>query len=339
MKKYLILSFLLMLSLTSIADNRIIISKQALRLYVVNEKNDTIFTCRIACGKKFGNKTKVDDYKTPEGEFTILSISNSTDWVYEKDGRGPFYGVYGPWFLRLKVPGFTGIGIHGTSAPKSIGTRCSAGCIRLNNADIKKVRKLCKVGTRVTIEPDKISQKSKKTKDNKQTATVQNTDTVKTVTVVEQTATVQKADSVKTTTTVEQTTTVEKIDTVKAVTSVEQEATVLASDTVKTATEIEQTVATEVVEVATKVEKTIEQAVATEAVEIATKVEETVEQAAATEAVEVATKVEETVEQTVATEVVEVTTKVEETVEQAVATEVVEVATKIVETIQQNDAE
>ena len=240
MKKYLILSLLFTLSLHSLADNRIIISKQALRLYVVNDKNDTIFTCRIACGKKYGNKTRLDDYKTPEGEFKIQYIHNSTKWVYEKDGRGPFYGVYGPWFLRLKVPGFTGIGIHGTSAPKSIGTRCSAGCIRLHNSDIRKLRKLCKVGTKVTIEPDAVSKKSKKSKGKKQT-TVQNVDTIKSVTVVEQTVTVQKADTTKAVTVVEQTVTVQKADTTKAVTVVEQTATVQKADTTKAVTVVEQT--------------------------------------------------------------------------------------------------
>ena len=296
MKKYLILSLLFTLSLTSLADNRIIISKQALRLYVVNDKNDTIFTCRIACGKKYGNKTRLDDYKTPEGEFKIQYIHNSTDWVYEKDGRGPFYGVYGPWFLRLKVPGFTGIGIHGTSSPKSIGTRCSAGCIRLHNSDIRKLRKLCKVGTKVTIEPDAVSKKSKKSKGKKQ-ATVQNVDTIKTVTVVEQTVTVQKADTTKTVTVVEQT--VQKADTTKTVTVVEQTVTVQKRDT------------TIVKDVQTPVVETTEQKAATEVEEVATK---------ATETVEVATEVAVATEQKAETEVEEVATKATETVKVATET-------------------
>ena len=65
-------------------------------------------------------------------------------------------GAYGPWFLRLDVPGRRDIGIHGTHLPESIGTRATEGCIRLANEDIKDLKERIKVGTVVTILPDTV---------------------------------------------------------------------------------------------------------------------------------------------------------------------------------------
>ncbi len=63
-------------------------------------------------------------------------------------------GAYGPWLIRLKVPGFTDIGIHGTCFPNSIGTRCSEGCNRIHNTDPTKLKSYIHVGTMCTILPD-----------------------------------------------------------------------------------------------------------------------------------------------------------------------------------------
>ena len=156
MKKTILL-LLLMLPLAGVATNRIIISKKALHLYVVNEKNDTIFDCPVACGMNYGNKTRAGDHKTPEGDFKIKIMYDATSWKYDfGDGQGMRVGAYGPYFFRLNVPGFNDIGIHGTIFPESIGTRSSRGCIRLRNEDIKKLYPLCHTGMRVTIEPDEI---------------------------------------------------------------------------------------------------------------------------------------------------------------------------------------
>ena len=44
-------------------------------------------------------------------------------------------------------PGDGVVGIHGTSAPSSIGRAVSHGCIRLFNRDVAKLRYLAPVGT------------------------------------------------------------------------------------------------------------------------------------------------------------------------------------------------
>ena len=156
MKRLLIL-LLIALPYVSFAGNRIIISKKLLHLYVVNEKNDTIFNCPVACGINYGNKTRAGDHKTPEGEFKIKMMYDATSWKYDfGDGQGMRVGAYGPYFFRLDVPGFNDIGIHGTIFPESIGTRSSRGCIRLRNEDIKKLYPLCRKGMTVVIESDGI---------------------------------------------------------------------------------------------------------------------------------------------------------------------------------------
>ncbi|MEZ5080687.1 MAG: L,D-transpeptidase [Thermoleophilia bacterium] len=43
------------------------------------------------------------------------------------------------------------IAIHGTSLPELIGTRASHGCIRLKNADVRRLSRLVRPGTPVTI--------------------------------------------------------------------------------------------------------------------------------------------------------------------------------------------
>ena len=146
-----------MLSLLSFAQKRIVVSKKALQLYVINEKNDTLFQRPIACGVNLGNKTMVGDKKTPEGEFKIKYMYDATSWKHDfGDGQGMREGAYGPLFFRLNVPDFNDIGIHGTIFPESIGTRSSEGCIRMRNEDIKALYKYCYVGMTVIIEPDGI---------------------------------------------------------------------------------------------------------------------------------------------------------------------------------------
>ncbi|MBR0029939.1 MAG: L,D-transpeptidase, partial [Bacteroidales bacterium] len=93
--------------------------------------------------------------KTPEGTFRINQILNARGLSHDfGDGRGPVRNAYGPWFLRLDVPGYRDIGIHGTHLPESIGTRATEGCIRLTNEDIADLKSRVHLGMNVTILPD-----------------------------------------------------------------------------------------------------------------------------------------------------------------------------------------
>jgi lipoprotein-anchoring transpeptidase ErfK/SrfK len=155
MKKLFVIMLLAAMPLLALCGNRIVVSKKALMLYVVNEQNDTIFQRPIACGENFGNKTMIGDKKTPEGDFKIKMMYDASSWKHDfGDGQGMRLGAYGPLFFRLNVPGFNDIGIHGTIFPESIGTRSSEGCIRMRNEDIKALYKYCYIGMPVTIEKD-----------------------------------------------------------------------------------------------------------------------------------------------------------------------------------------
>ncbi len=81
---------------------------------------------------------------SPVGEWRI--IQKSLNWG----------GGFGTRWMGLNVP--WGIyGIHGTNKPWSIGTRASAGCIRMHNRDVEELYMWVPVGTRVIIrgvDPD-----------------------------------------------------------------------------------------------------------------------------------------------------------------------------------------
>lgn len=133
----------------------IVIDKQAFKLTLVDEAGQPIKEYGISCAINFGPKKVRGDHKTPEGTFKINELLNAKGLSHDfKDGKGPVKDAYGPWFLRLDVPGFRDIGIHGTPFPESIGTRATEGCIRLRNEDILDLKPRIKLGTVVIILPD-----------------------------------------------------------------------------------------------------------------------------------------------------------------------------------------
>ena len=137
------------------AQNKVIVSKPELKLYVVNAKNDTIFTAPVCVGKNYGDKQMIGDHRTPEGTFRIHKILDSREWKHDfKDGAGVRKGAYGPYFMRLQMENYKDIGIHGTCFPESVGTRDSEGCVRMRNEDIARLYRYVRIGTMVTILPD-----------------------------------------------------------------------------------------------------------------------------------------------------------------------------------------
>ena len=122
----------------------ILIKKSDFKLYAVDAKGNIVAAYGCALGLNPGQKEKSGDMKTPDGVFPIDEILDSSYWTHDfNDGKGEISGAYGPWFISLdttELSGgrWSGIGIHGTHAPKSIGTRASEGCVRLNNADIDR---------------------------------------------------------------------------------------------------------------------------------------------------------------------------------------------------------
>ena len=97
----------------------IVVDKPHTRLYIINVFGDTLGRYRVCASLKRGQKTKADDWKTPEGTFRIH-------------------------------------GIHGTNAPYSVPGRRSHGCMRMRNEDIVRVRRMVDKDSRVTILPDPV---------------------------------------------------------------------------------------------------------------------------------------------------------------------------------------
>lgn len=159
----IILPYLGLLGVRTMYDNKvgqianakfIIIDKEMMRLHLFDYQGEKVKSYGISCGKRYGNKQVIGDLKTPEGIFRITDIEDASTWKHDfKDGKGRVEGAYGPWFLRLAVPGHKGIGIHGTHKPESIGTRDTEGCIRLENQDIEDLRQRVNPGMVVVVLP------------------------------------------------------------------------------------------------------------------------------------------------------------------------------------------
>ncbi len=133
----------------------IIINKADLTLKHYNCRGQLLQESRVATGKGVGNKADKGDMKTPEGVFRIAGIENSIDWKHDfkDDTLGEIANAYGPFFIRLDVPGQRGIGIHGTVDDNSIGTRASEGCIRMHNDDLRNLVEKIKTACVVVITP------------------------------------------------------------------------------------------------------------------------------------------------------------------------------------------
>jgi lipoprotein-anchoring transpeptidase ErfK/SrfK len=136
-------------------SNFIIINKADMTLSQYNYKGELLHKFTVATGKNFGDKTKKGDNKTPEGVFNIEEVVDASSWTHDfkNDDLGEITGAYGPFFIRLKVPGQKGIGIHGTHDNTSLGKRASEGCIRLNNKDLTQLVKTINTNSVVVITP------------------------------------------------------------------------------------------------------------------------------------------------------------------------------------------
>lgn len=129
----------------------VIVDKGKMHLFLYDQFGNVLKKFPIACAKNYGNKRVKGDSRTNEGIFLAEGVYDSRNWLFTNDAgyTSPAKGVYGPWFIRVVRP----IGIHGTSSPGSIGKRCSHGCIRVNNENIKELVKYVDKGTPIIVSP------------------------------------------------------------------------------------------------------------------------------------------------------------------------------------------
>ena len=121
---------------------------------------DTVLLAAYPCclSAVRGQKVHAGDCRTPESwpgkPFSIWRITD----LRRMNERSSEFRMFGPYYHALKIPGVTGIGIHGTNSPVSIGLgRRSHGCIRLFNQDVTHmVENYSAVGNKVIILPEKM---------------------------------------------------------------------------------------------------------------------------------------------------------------------------------------
>lgn len=134
--------------------SRIVIDKLGFTLTLF-DGGEFVRQYAVAVGKSHGNKSRAGDMRTPEGTFAITRIHDSHNWVHDfGDGNGVIAGAYGPLFIRLATAPWSGIGIHGTHDPDSIGTNATEGCVRMRNEDLIELSRLIDEDTTVTILPN-----------------------------------------------------------------------------------------------------------------------------------------------------------------------------------------
>lgn len=143
--------------INSVHEGFVVVDKSRMKVIKFNRYGVEEESFGMACAKNYGTKHMKGDSRTPEGFFSVKQIQNSTDWHYVDDNGvvSEKTGEFGPRFVRLNIPGITSIGIHGTSAPWSIGGRRSHGCIRLTNENIMKFVEMIEPGMPVIITPGK----------------------------------------------------------------------------------------------------------------------------------------------------------------------------------------
>lgn len=113
------------------------------RTLTVYHGTEVELTTKVAVGRSSN--------PTPTGEYFI------TDSVILSNPRGP----WGPHAFGLSafsdtITEFNGsdavVGIHGTNAPKSIGSAASLGCIRVPNDVVQQLATILSAGVPVTIQ-------------------------------------------------------------------------------------------------------------------------------------------------------------------------------------------
>ena len=139
---------------TPAANVRIVVSKSASSLNVLDETGAIIFHAPVTSGSEHD--------PLPLGKWTVTAVSRNPTFHYNPD----LFWDADPTHAKAKIPpgpnnpvGVVWIdlsrehyGIHGTPEPSKIGHTQSHGCVRLTNWDAAYVASLVKKGTPVLFE-------------------------------------------------------------------------------------------------------------------------------------------------------------------------------------------
>ena len=118
---------------------RLVIDR-GLFLATLRRNGRVLFRARIGVGEP--------RWPTPRGEFYVREeLADFGDPFY-----GPVaFGTSARSPILTDWPGGGVVGIHGTDRPELIPGRISHGCVRMRNADIRRLARLMPLGTPITI--------------------------------------------------------------------------------------------------------------------------------------------------------------------------------------------
>ena len=119
------------------------LSKRVVEVY---QGEDLVATFPVAVGKT--------GWETPKGNFEVMQKIKDPAWEHPWNGKivppGPNNPLGQRW-IGFWTDGKNFIGFHGTPNESLIGQAVSHGCVRMKNADIKKLFELVSIGTSVTV--------------------------------------------------------------------------------------------------------------------------------------------------------------------------------------------
>jgi hypothetical protein len=120
-------------------DTHLVVDRRRLRA-ILYRRGKAVFRAPVGIG--------TDSWPTPAGEFMIRDELTR----YASPFYGPVaFGTTARSEVLTDWPGGGFVGIHGTDQPSLLPGRVSHGCIRMRNADIRRLARLMPVGTPVTI--------------------------------------------------------------------------------------------------------------------------------------------------------------------------------------------
>lgn len=130
-------------------QGRIVVTLSKFRLQLIRD-GKVVKTYKVAVGQAA--------YPTPVGKFKIVNKQKDPTWTPPPDsswakGLGPIPpGPGNPLGTRWMGTSAQYVGIHGTYADSSIGTRASHGCIRMHIKDVEALYELVSVGMPVELK-------------------------------------------------------------------------------------------------------------------------------------------------------------------------------------------
>jgi hypothetical protein len=126
------------LSGVMVTHKLIVVDRKTERL-VLYKDGHAIFSAPVGVGKP--------STPTPAGHFWITEAFPSSNAFY-----GPYAFATSDYSTLTEWPGGGIVGLHGTNEPSLIPGDPSHGCIRLQNQDILKLKRLIPIGTPLHVE-------------------------------------------------------------------------------------------------------------------------------------------------------------------------------------------